>query len=311
VPPHAAAVEAISGNYYAAKRNSNMQRVDATPRIIITLEGGELSDESEKSIRDFLNAAARNDQDLRSNRMLVLSVAKSSPSSSEKSGIKIHPLTVASNEDATFQVYRGNNDDEIRESFSLAPLFYGSTDGTNRASASVARHITIEQAFNPETEELEYRMNESLVKDILNEAGYEDDEILVRYHLIRPQASDEIEMSEVISRYAQMGAYSPNDIRRRQRKMGEDVDLWKGAWAEIPLFITLGLIKSGTPPSAMGFEESGLEDMDFEGLTADERMEASIKALGLDEAFAKSTKEVGEAEAEDTKEVEDEASSSV
>ena len=283
VPPHAAAAQAISGNYYAAKRNMNMQRVDATPRVIIALEGGELSDASEKSIRDFLNAAARNDQDMRSNRMLVLSVQKANPSSSEKPGITIHPLTVGTNEDATFQKYRQNNDEEIREAFNLAALFFGSTEGTNRASASVARHITIEQAFNPETEELEYRINNSIVKDILNKAGIKDEEILVKYHLIRPQASDEIEMSEVISRYAQVGAYAPNDVRRRQRKKGEDVTLWKGAWAELPLFLVLRLIWSGLPPSALGFDEAGVEDMDLEGLSEAERTLVMARALGMDE----------------------------
>jgi capsid portal protein len=283
VPPHAAASKAISGNYYAASRNMNMQRIDATPRVIIALEGGELSDQSEKSIRDFLNAAGRNEQDMRSNRIMVLSIQKASQSSSEKTGIQVHPLTVGSKEDATFQVYRKNNDEEIREAFSIAALFYGSTEGTNRASASVARHVTIEQAFNPEMDELEYRVNHTLVKDILGKRGYDHKSTAVQFNLIRPAASDEVERSEVLARYANIGGFSPNDIRRHLRSQGENVELWKGAWAELPLFIILGLVKAGYEPSAMGLDEAGVEDAQHDdNATPEEKQMSVIKQLGID-----------------------------
>ena len=242
-PPHASAATAISGNWYAASRNRNMQITDATPRAMILVQGGALSERSEESIHTFLNAAARNEDDLRSNRIMVLSVQKTTPNSGTNPSIDVVPLTVASNEDATFLKYRSANDDEVREAYGLASLYYGSAEGSNRASAGVARHITIEQAFKPETEELEYRLNHDIISDILAKHGQEAKDIVIQIVMLRPPATDEVEQSQVISRYIQGGGLSPNDIRRYLNRQGFDLPLWVGAWAEMPLFITLAALK--------------------------------------------------------------------
>lgn len=259
-PPHASASTAISGNWYSAKRNRNMQVTDGTPRAIITVQGGALTERSEESIHRFLNAIARDDEDTRSNRIMVLSVQKPQPSSGTNPSIHVTPLTIGSNEDATFLKYRKANDEEIRECFSLAALYFGSTEGTNRASASVARHITIEQAFKPESEELEYRINASLVKDILMGNGYNEDEISIVYRLIRPPATDEVEQSQVMSRYIQGGGLAPNDIRRHLNSQGFDLEEWDGAWAELPLFVTLAALKLVDNPA-----DVGINDIDVDG----------------------------------------------
>ncbi len=251
-PPHASAAMAVSGNWYSAIRNRNTQITDAMPRAIITVSGGTLSTESEKSIHKFLNSGARNTDDMRSNRVMVLSVQRAGPTSSVSPDIKVIPLTIASGEDATFQKYRDANNDEIRESYGLAALFYGSTEGTNRASAGVARHITIEQVFKPETEELEYVINNSIIYDILRWHDVLAEDILVQFKMIRPPAADELEQSQVISRYIQGGAFSPNDIRRYLNSQGFDLPLWEGAWAELPLFITLGILKVVISPDDVG-----------------------------------------------------------
>lgn len=251
-PPHASASTAISGNWYAAQRNRNTQVTDATPRAIITVQGGALSEKSEESIHRFLNASARNEDDMRSNRIMVLTVQKTTPTSSVTPSIDVKPLTIASSEDATFLKYRSANDDEVREAYGMAALYYGSTEGTNRASAGVARHITIEQVFKPETEELAYALNHSLVKNILSGYGYAEKDILVQFAFIRPPAADEVEQSQVISRYIQGGGLSPNDIRRYLIKQGFDLEPWEGAWAELPLFVTLAVLKVTDDPDAMG-----------------------------------------------------------
>jgi len=262
-PPHASAAMAVSGNWYSAQRNRNTQITDAMPRAIITVSGGTLTSESEKSIHRFLNAGARNTDDMRSNRVMVLSVQKAGPAANVSPEIKVIPLTIASGEDATFQKYRDANNEEIREAFGLAALFYGSTEGTNRASAAVARHITIEQAFKPETEELEYVINNSIIFDVLKSHGIDEKDIIVQFKMIRPPAADEIEQSQLISRYIQGGAFSPNDIRRYLNTQGFNLALWEGAWAELPLFITLGILKLRVEPDDLGlpgdFEEDGEE----------------------------------------------------
>lgn len=255
-PPHASCAMAISGNYYTALRNRNTQITDAMPRAVITVSGGTLSDESEKSIHRFLNAGARNTDDMRSNRVMVLSVQKGSPTSNVSPDIKVIPLTVASGEDATFLKYRAANDDEVREAFGLAALYYGSSEGTNRASASVARHITIEQVFKPETEELEYVINNSIIRDLLGHHGIAPEDILLQFKMVRPPATDEVEQSQVISRYIQGGAFSPNDIRRYLNSQGFDLPLWEGSWAELPLFVILAMLKSMWP-SDIGIETEG------------------------------------------------------
>lgn len=246
-PRYVGAATAIAGNQLSARRNISFFKNDATPRIIITVSNGQLSQESVSLIKDFVQNIGKGADN--SHRALVIQAKAKQigPEQQANTRINVTPLTVGVTEDGSFLAYRNANDEELRESFGQAKVFLGAGD-LNRATSYIARNITNEQEFLPDIEIKESIINSTIVNDILKN----EPEILVKLEFIRPKSTDELQDAEIFVRYLQGGGITPNDIRHKLNKPE-----FKEKWGDIPIQIALIMFQMGFFGGKDNTEEGG------------------------------------------------------
>ena len=209
IPRVVCAAPAVTGNRLAAIRNAAFFENDAVPRLAFLISGGHLSENSAKSIKEFLQSDAKGPSN--AHRVMVVEAEGKKVAvggKQEPVRIALEKLTVGETDDASFLQYRAANDEEIREAFRIAEVFLGTTDKLNRASAYVARKTTIEQVFKPEQIKKEYIINHK----ILAAMGIK----YVRFEFNRAKSEDPVEMAPADSVHGRFGALTPNDIRQER-----------------------------------------------------------------------------------------------
>jgi len=227
LPRFVAAAPAIAGNRLAAQRNVAFFENDAVGRLAITVSGGRLTADSIDMIKQFL---AKGKGPENAHRVMVLqSESKKIGIGDSKAQINVVPLTVGVTEDASFLGYRHANDEEIREAFGIAKVFF-TTEDVNRATAAVSRQITNEQEFEPDRLDKEFRINHT----ILHAPPFEAE--LVEFRFMRPKISDPMDRAKIEDLYARHGALTPNDLRD---SLGLDPYPEEFAFADKPLPVAL------------------------------------------------------------------------
>jgi PBSX family phage portal protein len=234
IPRFVAAAPAIAGNRLAAQRNVAFFENDAVGRLAITVSGGRLTPDSIEMIRDFLRQGKGVEN---AHRVMILQSEskKIGLGNDAKTQINVIPLTVGVTEDASFLGYRKANDEEIREAFGIAKVFFTSDD-VNRASAAVSRQITNEQEFEPDRIDKEFRINHTIVQAAPFHAE------LVEFRFARPTLSDPLDRARVDEIYARGGALTPNDLRSNLGLAPFSKDF---AFANKPLAVALLELQAG------------------------------------------------------------------
>jgi capsid portal protein len=80
--------------------------------------------------------------------------------------LEIKPLTDVQHKDELFQDYDANNRKKVRSSFRLPPIYVGSTEDYNRATAQVSKVIADEQVFHPERNAFDEFVNRILLPEL-------------------------------------------------------------------------------------------------------------------------------------------------
>jgi PBSX family phage portal protein len=254
-PRYVPASAAISGNRMAAIRNVSFFENDAVPRMALLVSGGRLTQESQQQIEDFVRGKARGPD--QAHRVMIIQVepTKVGFQQQNKTMVELRPLTVGVTEDASFQTYRSANDEEVREIFGLAPVFF-STENVNKASAAVSREITNEQEFEPDRLEKEYQINQTIVMDLLcsmmgNDPKTPDDademqalrkKIRVQFRFSRMTLTDPLDQARMDHIYAALGAITPNELRERLNRPPYPNDYFFG---DKPLAVALAELSAG------------------------------------------------------------------
>lgn len=261
-PRYVSASPAISGNRQAAIRNVSFFENDAVPRMAVLVSGGHLTQESMQQIEDFVRGKARGSE--KAHRVMILQVEASKVGFQQqnKTMIELKPLTVGVTEDASFQTYREANDEEVREIFGMAPVFF-STENVNKASAAVSRSITNEQEFEPDRIAKEYTLNQTVVMDLLtshlgNDPKTPDDpdemeeyrsQIRVQLRFARPVLTDPLDQARMDQIYASLGAMTPNELRERINKAHFPKEF---LFADKPLVIAMAELAAGIAAAIEG-----------------------------------------------------------
>lgn len=265
IPRHLSTAPAISGNRYAAERNSRYFENDATPRIAIIVEGpARLSKESKDDIREFLERKGKGVDNY--GRVMIIQAGKTEGSFADKESVKIkvEKLTVGVSEEAGHLKYQDKTETEIAEAFGIHPVYFALD--ASRASAATGRSITLDQTFEPDIVELEYILNNTLGERM----GLEHVEI----RLIRPKTVDFEGQAQILQRLQRTGGVTPNDIRNFLNK-----PKFKAAWADFPLPLALQQLK--------------VPQTRAEGSTLIDAL------MALDDTVSKAAEGVGEDEEED------------
>lgn len=239
LPRYMAAAPAISGSRLAATRNVSFFENDAVPRVIITVSGGRLTHESIQMLEKFVTRKGKLGPG-GAHRIAVLQVEEKQigglMNKNLRTQINVQPLTVGSSEDASFQNYRSANDEEIREAFGLAQVFFSANE-VNKSSAFATMAVTNDQEFEPDRIEKEFIINATIVADLL-----EGEEPLVAFYLKRPALTDPLDQARIDQVYASLGALTPNELRER---IGEARFPASFAFADKPLQIAMTELSLG------------------------------------------------------------------
>jgi len=258
-PRYVPSSTAIAGNRQSALRNVTFFENDAVPRMALLVSGGRLTQDSMQQIEDFMRGKEKGGGD-QVHRVMIVQVepSKIGFQQQNKTMVDLRPLTVGVTEDASFQTYRAANDEEIREVFGLAPVFF-STENVNKASAAVSREITNEQEFEPDRLAKEYIINQTIVNDVLceemerrglcPETGDDDEkkeemrsQIRVQFRFARLTLTDPLDQARMDQIYASLAAMSPNELREKIGKPPFPKDFF---FAEKPLPIAMAELSAG------------------------------------------------------------------
>ncbi|WP_254768225.1 phage portal protein [Salinilacihabitans rarus] len=129
---------------------------NAVPRLAIIVEGGELTQGARQDIHDLLHGMK--DQD---HRTVILEVEKllettdgiTMDDDADDLAIRVEPLTVGINEDASFQDFRDRNEHEILKTHEVPPIEAGQIkSGAFSTDAQAQRKGYIETVIRPKQE---------------------------------------------------------------------------------------------------------------------------------------------------------------
>ncbi|AKN32390.1 hypothetical protein Ccar_16590 [Clostridium carboxidivorans P7] len=151
---------------------------------------------------------------------------------SNKVNIRFEKLAEILQDDALFQEYCKNNRTNIRSAYRLPPIYTGESQDYNKATADTARQLTEEQVFQPEREDLGFRLN-NLLKTKLEIKN-------VSMFLKSPRITDNGEIARALYPYITCGAATPNMVLDAMGQLlGKEFEQFEGDWANQPLQITL------------------------------------------------------------------------
>jgi PBSX family phage portal protein len=251
IPRYISSATAIAGNRQAAIRNVAFFENDAVPRMAIMISGGKLTPDSLQQVEDFIRGKGRGTD--QAHRVMILQAEpyKIGFQQQGRTMVEMKPMTVGVTEDQSFSAYRKDNDEEIREAFGLAQIFF-QAEGANRANAQVAREITNEQELEPDRLMKEYIINQTIAMDILltsMKPGWRSDEqedseqikkmrrqVKVRFRFARLKLTDPLDAARMDQIYASLGAMTPNELRESLGKPPYPKDYF---FADKPISIAL------------------------------------------------------------------------
>lgn len=247
---------AVLGVRESDEMNLNYFSNRSIPPAVIFVSGGRLA----KETRERLEGKIANEIKgvTNAHKILVVEAQQGSPRGVAPGERSLLPqLTYQqltdTHTDATFQKYDERSADRIGASFRLSPVLRGLTPSTlNRATAEAALYQAEQQVFQPEREEMDWRIN----KFLLPELGIK----YLRFVSNTPPTTAPETLISLISAAGQQGGIVPQDVREiaglvLQRDLGEiDED-----WARQPLPLTLAA-GGGAPGGGFGLSAEHTAD---------------------------------------------------
>jgi capsid portal protein len=195
-----------------------------TPRMAILISGGRVDDSTVEDAKKFFRQGKGREH---FGRALILSVSgKNTLAGTKIPTIKIEPIGLGKEDDASFMKYKEVTAQTIREAFQQAGIFLGSTGDSNRASSYTLRDMTVEGVYAAESRDYAHLVNETLVVEFAKEQGIED--LLVKLAFVIPRTMSEKDWKTFKLTEVQAGVTTINDYRTANGM--DKIDKW---WAEL------------------------------------------------------------------------------
>jgi len=205
LPRFAGNLLSIFGDRAAEEINYTTFRNNNIPSMVVLVSNGQLTEGSVQRIESFVESQIQGSDNY--SKFLIIE-GEGMIDEGEEAGqlkIEIKPLTADQHNDALFQNYSKNNQDKIRRSFRLPPIFVGRSDDYTRATAESSRRLADEQVFAPERDEFDQHMN----RHIYPEMG-------VRFHKFRsnsPNTTDNGQLVKILAGAEKTGGMTPRIAR--------------------------------------------------------------------------------------------------
>ncbi len=164
MPTVVPAVNAVVGNKLSSTWNINFLHNNAHIPLAVVVENGNLSPDSLEQIELFLSREAKGVSN--AGRIMVLQPDMDRLMQSGNLKIRLEPLKVGVNDDASFLEYSNANSNEIQECFGLSSIMLGLGGAQTRATANAAKQVSVSNVIHPRTKTWEYILNSTVAKNI-------------------------------------------------------------------------------------------------------------------------------------------------
>lgn len=222
----------IFGDRAAEEINFITFKNNNIPSMVVCVSNGQLTQGSVNRIQDFVESQIQGSDNY--SKFLVLE-AEGSEEGEDGSQIKIDvkPLVQNQHKDALFQNYSEKNQDKIRRSFRLPPIFVGRADDYTRATADSSRRLADEQVFAPERERFDAWVNRILFPEM----GI----VFHRYKTNSPNTTDNTALTKILSDAEKTGGMTPRIARDVLSEiLSRDLPSFPEAFpADVPFSLTM------------------------------------------------------------------------
>ena len=241
IPRWSGAIPSLLGSREAEMVNLNFFRDNAIPAMAVMVSGGALTEESFEKINQYI-AGVRGAASM--NRIVVLEAMTDGAEAAAIDGsqpaprITMEPLLSERQHEGLFAGYINEAERKTRSAFRLPPIYIGSAQDYNRASAFASVLTADQQIFIPER----------LAWDDLFER------VVLSTHKIKfwrvkssgPGLQDPAEVARIVNSLGREGALTANiAIKLANRYLDADIRPVMDDWGNMPFSIVMQHVKEG------------------------------------------------------------------
>ncbi|MDI3548142.1 MAG: hypothetical protein PWR10_1794 [Halanaerobiales bacterium] len=255
---------AVRGSRQAEEVNYEYFDSKTVPPLAV-LVSGRLAKESVKRIEDYIKNNIKGRKGF--HKILVIE-AETIPNpmapAGQKAGIELKPLTDAQQKDALFVNYDEKNQEKVRSSFRLPPIYIGKTTDYTRATAEESKRVAEEQVFGPERDDFDFTINRLLFPAM--------DVKYWEFKSLAPTVDNAKDMTDMLSVFVKAGMTT-----REARQIMEEIlnkellDPKDADWLEEPLEVYLAKLRAGAMGATMAPEEEAQAVKKFASFLIDVR----------------------------------------
>ena len=239
----------VFGNRAAEVINYTTFRSNNIPALMLMATNVQLTEASIERIQKFVEERIQGDDNYSTILLIEGEPVTEGMRDPGTMKLEIKELTQVQHTDALFVNYMERNDDKIRRSFRLPPIFMGRAEDYTRATADSSRKVGEEQVFRPARNEDDDVWNQTIVPAL----GTPN----VLFRSNTPDITDNYELTQLLAVAEQSGGLSP----------------------EISRLITEDVLGRELPP----ISEEIPGDIPFSLTMMREQMQADIAAAGITE----------------------------
>jgi PBSX family phage portal protein len=240
VPRWAGAIPSLLGSREAEMVNLNFFRDNAIPAMAILVSGGALTEESFDKIESYV-AGVRGQASM--NRIVVMEAVSAGSEASAIDGslpaprVDLKPMLSERQHDGLFKDYVQEGERKARSSFRLPPIYIGSAQEYNRASAFASVLTADQQIFVPERTKWDAMFDDVVLKSHT-----------LKYYRVRsvgPGLQVPQEVARVVNSLGREGALTPNvAIKIANRYLDADIRPVLQDWGDLPFNVIMQYVKN-------------------------------------------------------------------
>jgi PBSX family phage portal protein len=172
IPDIVPAMQTLFGDLAARKFNARFFENDGVPRFAVIVEGGQLTEDAWTELEEKFKQLRLDENDHRGVILEAVSGVTSSFEDAHNVSLRIEPLTVGVEEDASFIEYRKENEHDIGKAHDCPPVVYYRTDQINYANAQAQRRTFANEVIRPKQEKLASRLYRVIHQTMLDVDGW-------------------------------------------------------------------------------------------------------------------------------------------
>lgn len=269
LPRYVGNLLSIFGDRAAEEINYTTFRNNNIPSLAILVSNGMLTEGTIQRIESFVESQIRGSSNY--SKFLIIEAETLAEEGEDGGHIKvdIKPLTNDQIKDALFQEYSKNNQDKIRRSFRLPPIFVGRSDDYTRSTAESSRRLADEQIFLPERDKFDELMNRIIFP-----------EMKVRFHKFKsnsPNTTDNESLVKILAGAEKTGGMTPRIARAMlEQILGIDLPAFPGDFPQdVPFSLTMAeAVKNQADAAEPGQQVTAIKALQMiETLTGDTKLD--------------------------------------